>query len=292
MARGSLRVGTSSWSAKDWKGPFYPADAAPRDFLSHYAGRFDTVECDATFYGIPAIATVDNWRARTPDGFLLSAKLPREISHDRGLVDCEGVLGEFLRVMARLGDRLGPLVAQFPYVAKRRDPDEYATGDDFRSRLAAFLDHWPGELRLAVEVRNARWLAPPLLDLLRERRVSLVYSAYYTMPAPDRLFRGPDPSTADWSYVRFLGDHKKMDDLVTRLRREGKRAGEWDSLAVDREDEMRRWAWHLRRRAEDGGEVLAYFNNHYAGFAPASADLFLRIWEEVGLDLESPGGEG
>jgi uncharacterized protein YecE (DUF72 family) len=260
--------------------------------LTHYARRFDTVECDATFYGIPAPTTVDNWRARTPEGFLLSSKIPREISHDRGLVDCRDSLGEFLGVMSRLGDRLGPVVAQFPYVAKGRDPDEYATGDDFRSRLAAFLDLWPGELRLAVEVRNARWIGPPLLDLLRGRHVSLVLSAYYTMPAPDRLFRGPDPFTADWSYVRFLGDHRKMDDLVARLRREGRRSAEWDSLAVDREDEMRRWARHLRRRAEDGGEVLAYFNNHYAGFAPASADLFLRIWEEVGRDLDSPDGKG
>ena len=74
---------------------------------------------------------------------------------------------------------MGPVVAQFAYVAKRTDAHEYQTSDDFRSRLAGFLDLWPRERELAVEVRNAKWVAPPLLDLLRKRGVSLVLPAVY-----------------------------------------------------------------------------------------------------------------
>ena len=243
--------------------------------------RYDTVECDATFYGVPAPSTVDGWARKLPRGFLLSAKLPREITHDKGLVDCGDDVRRFVGVMERLGDRLGPLVAQFAYVAKRRDAEEYETGEDFRARLQTFLDDWPEGVPLAVEVRNAKWIAAPLLDLLRRHGVTLVLSAYYTMPPPDRLFRGPDPQTTDRIYVRFLGDHRKMDALVERLRRDEGRPGEWTSLAVDREPEMQRWAHHLAGRAASGATILAYFNNHYAGFAPGSADLFLRIWDEV-----------
>jgi uncharacterized protein YecE (DUF72 family) len=275
----SLRIGTSSWSSADWRGPLYPEDADPGSFLGHYATHFDTVECDATFYRIPAEKTVDGWRERTPPGFLFAAKLPQEITHEKGLVDCGTPVREFVSVMERLGDKLGPILAQFAYVAKGKDPDEYATGRSFLTRLAAFLAIWPAERPLAVEVRNAAWIAPPLVDLLRERGISLALSAYYTMPAPEKMFGSLDPRTTDLTYVRFIGDHKKMDALVAKLKQDGARASEWSALAVDRTAEMRRWAGVLKSNAK--GPVLAYFNNHYAGFAPDSARLFRELWDKV-----------
>ena len=274
-----MRIGTSSWSSPDWRGSLYPEGAAPGEFLAHYATHFDTVECDATFYRIPSAKTVDGWRDRTPPRFLLAAKLPKEITHDKGLVDCAAPVNEFLAVMERLGDKLGPILAQFAYVAKGQDANEYATGASFRERLASFLALWPKERALAVEVRNASWIAPPLLELLKARGIPLAFSAYYTMPAPEALFAGPDPRTAELTYVRFIGDHKKMDALVAKQKAEGKRAGEWSALAVDRRAEMRRWAVTLKSAAK--GPVLAYFNNHYAGFAPDSARLFRELWDEV-----------
>lgn len=282
MTAAGVRIGTSSWSSSDWKGVFYPGDARPTDFLAYYATRYDTVECDATFYGTPRSATVDGWRSKTPEGFLFSSKLPREMTHERGLVDCAAPLRDFVDVMGRLGDRLGPVVAQFAYVPKRADPHEYATGDDFRARLSAFCERWPAELTLAVEVRNARWIAPPLLDLLRERGISLVLPAYYTMPEAGRLFSGPEPVTSDLVYVRFLGHHREMDARVARLRREGKRSAEWNALALDRREEMAQWVAPLHRLALGGSRVLAYFNNHYAGYAPGSAEQFRQLWEAAG----------
>lgn len=53
MTSAPVRVGTSSWSCADWRGPFYPKDADPLDFLAFYTQSFDTVECDATFYRDP-----------------------------------------------------------------------------------------------------------------------------------------------------------------------------------------------------------------------------------------------
>ncbi len=279
MSAPQLRIGTSSWSSNDWRGSIYPERADPGSFLAHYAVHFDTVECDATFYRTPTASTVDGWRERTPPGFLFSAKLPQEITHEKGLVDCADALREFVTVMERMGDKLGPILAQFAYIAKGRDAKEHATGDAFRERLAAFLDLWPEERMLAVEVRNASWIAPPLIDLLRKRGVILAITAYYTMPQPERLFSGPNPLTADLVYARFIGDHKKMDALVGTLKAEGKRTGDWSALAVDRTAEMKRWAATLKPRVR--GPVLAYFNNHYAGFAPDSARLFRDLWDQV-----------
>jgi len=280
MSATNLRIGTSSWSSGDWVGPFYPDGMPPAAFLGHYASEFDTVECDATFYRTPAAKTVDGWRDRLPSGFLFAAKMPQEITHERGLVDCAAPLKEFVDVMGRLGDRLGPTLAQFAYVAKGKDPEEYATGAAFRRRLAPFLDLWPRERPLAIEVRNATWLTPALLDLLRARGVTLALSAYYTMPQPERLFSGPDLMTSDTAYVRFIGDHKKMDAHVAALKEGGARAGAWSAIAVDKQSEMRRWATQLR--AHGRGQILAYFNNHYAGFAPGSARLFRDLWDRAG----------
>ena len=237
------------------------------------------MECDATFYRIPSAKTVDGWRDRTPPGFLFAAKLPQEITHEKGLIDCATPLRGFLAVMERLGDKLGPILAQFAYVAKGKDAAECASGALFCERLASFLALWPEERKLAVEVRNATWIAPPLLTLLRERGIALALSAYYTMPAPEKLFTGPDPRTTDLSYVRFIGDHRKMDALVAKLKAERRRAGEWSEIAVDRTAEMKRWVTALKTRAR--GPVLAYFNNHYAGFAPGSARLFRDLWDKV-----------
>jgi len=277
MSRASLRIGTSSWSSADWVGPFYPEGSRPASYLAHYATEFDTVECDATFYRCPSAKTVDGWRGRLPPGFLFAAKMPQEITHERGLVECAAPLKEFVDVMGGLGEHLGPVLAQFAYVAKGKDPEEHATGASFRARLAAFLPLWPRERALAVEVRNATWLTPALLDLLRERGVTLALSAYYTMPQPERLFAQAGLLTTETAYVRFIGDHKKMDAQVASLQEGGTRDGAWSALAADKSSEMARWARQLR--AHGRGTVLAYFNNHYAGFAPGSARLFRDLWQ-------------
>ena len=84
MTKG-IRIGTSSWSSNDWRGVFYPESARPGEFLALYAEHFDTVECDATFYRTPSLSMVRGWASCTPEDFLLSAKLPREITHDRNI---------------------------------------------------------------------------------------------------------------------------------------------------------------------------------------------------------------
>src|SRR5262245_20152552 len=178
----NVRVGCSSFTADGWVGPFYPPGTPPADFLRHYATRFDTVEVDATFYAAPALATVRGWSAKTPPGFVLAAKVPQAITHEKELVGAGEDMRRFAGPMIEgLGEKLGPLVLQFAYVAKGKDAEEYRTGARFLSRLDAFLREKPAGVRLAVEIRNATWLSPALLSLLREHGVSLVASDYFTM---------------------------------------------------------------------------------------------------------------
>ncbi len=278
---GSLRLGTSSFSSRDWKGGFYPEDAPPAEFLEHYSRQLNTVEIDATWHAMPARRTAQAWADKVPEGFVFSLKVPKGITHESGLEDCGYEWEQFLDVTSVLGPKRGPLLFQFPYVAKGEDPHEYETGDDFRRRLENFLPLMPEGLSYAVEVRNRAWVAEPLLSLLRSRRIALVLSHYYTMPDAAELMRRLDPITADFSYVRFLGNHQKMDQDVARARADGTRNGDWGEILVDRSDETRSWVAPIRALLDRGQTVYAYFNNHYAGFAPGSLELFLKIWDQA-----------
>ncbi|RMG51452.1 MAG: DUF72 domain-containing protein [Acidobacteria bacterium] len=277
----NLRLGTSSWSTTDWYEVFYPPELHPGEFITYYARHFDTVEIDATFYRPPTRQTVESWAKRTPDGFLFSAKVPREITHQKYLLDCQSEMISFLQTMSALGEKLGPLLLQFPYVAKRKDAHEYQTGDEFRRRLAPFLASLPtSDYRFAVEVRNAHWLGPSLTALLAEHGVALALSCYYTLPSLDEVMAKIDVVTADFSYIRFIGHRRRMDELIDRLMREEGKPKRWNELVVDRRDEMERWMRGIRQLVARGLDVFVYFNNHYAGFAPGSAALFKTLWLE------------
>ncbi len=129
----------------------------------------------------------------------------------------------------------------------------------------------------AVEVRNAKWIREPLLALLRAHNITLVLLAYYTMPAPAKLFAQVDPVTGSFGYVRFLGNHRQMDSLVKEARKQGTRDRDWGELVVDRTRETAECAEVGRQLLERQGHVYMYFNNHFAGFAPGSVELFARV---------------
>lgn len=233
-------IGTSGWSYKDWVGPFYPTGTPSRDWLALYAEEFPTVEVDSTWYAVPRPSTVEGWRERTPEGFVFAAKFPKEITHDLSLLDCEGAVCEFLRTMALLGDRCGPLLLQFPYGFKA----------DRLADLEGFLSRLPGEFHYAVEVRNRSWLRTDLVAMLADRGAALCLIDHPWFP---RLTQ----ATADFVYVRWLGDRKVYEEDFSHER---------DPRASD----LAWWAERLGTLASDR-KIFGYMNNHYTGFGPAAA---------------------
>jgi len=266
--RGALRLGTSAFTAAGWEGAFYPAGMKPADYLSYYAQHFDTVEIDSTYYRTPSESTVRGWEAKTPPGFLFAAKVPQTITHEKVLVDCDKEFQEFVERMQLLGDNLGVLLLQFPYFNKMA----FASVDAFLARLAPFLKRLPQGVRFALEVRNKAWLGARLFDLLRGHAVALALIDHPWMPRPSQLFRGADPITADFAYVRWLGDRKGIEEITKT----------WDKAIVDRTSELTEWAnvcWKISGR---GVPIFAYANNHYAGHAPATVRMFLELWKKEG----------
>jgi uncharacterized protein YecE (DUF72 family) len=258
-------LGTSSFSHESWVGSFYPAGAKPADFLTLYADRFDTVEIDATFYRIPSKAQARSWAAKVPDGFKIALKVPQVVTHEKLLLDCGEELSAFFDACDAMGQRLGPILFQFPYFRK----DAFASVGAFLARLEPFLEALPPGRAYALEVRNRTWVGAPLLSALRRHGVAYALIDHPWMPPADELARGLDVVTSDFCYVRWLGDRKGIEA----------RTDSWDRLIVDRTAEMERWVPTLATLLERNIELFGYFNNHYAGHAPGSIELLRRVWQ-------------
>ena len=78
--------------------------------------------------------------------------------------------------------------------------------------------------------------------------------------------------TTDWTYLRFIGDRKGIEAQTTT----------WEKIIVDRTRETAEWAERVQKFLDDGVITWAYFNNHYAGHAPGSVDLFLERMKAEG----------
>jgi uncharacterized protein YecE (DUF72 family) len=258
-----LRIGTSAFTAAGWEGSFYPVGMKPADYLTYYATKFNTVEIDSTFYRTPAPKTVKGWADKVPKGFVIAAKVPQVITHEKCLVDCHDDFAEFVDTMDFLvDDKLGPLLFQFPYFNK----DTFKTGDEFLARLKPFLKTLPKDYKFAIEIRNKSWLTEKFADLLREHKVALALQDQSWMPLPSGM--AFNYLTADFTYVRLLGDRKGIE----------KQTKVWDKVIVDRKKELRGWVDVCQHIVKRGVSTFVYVNNHYSGHAPKTVADFLGLW--------------
>lgn len=181
----NVLVGTSGYSYKEWKGPFYPEDLKNDEMLRYYAERLPTVEINNTFYRMPRERVILNWADSTPERFQFALKASRRITHLGRLANVESELRYFLQASTALGDKRGPSLFQLPPNMKA-DPE----------RLGEFLALLPAEWRAAFEFRHPSWFVDEVYDLLRVRGAALVLAETDDSEAPDVV-------TADWGYVRL-----------------------------------------------------------------------------------------
>ena len=245
-------VGTSGWQYRDWRGPFYPPDLPQRLWLEHFAEHFVTVESNNAFYRLPERKTFEDWRRRTPDGFVTAVKVSRYLTHIKRLREPEEPVARFLDRVAGLGDKLGPVLLQLPPTL-RADPE----------LLAACLAEFPPHVRVAVEPRHDSWWVDEVRDALTKHRAALCWADRHSRPVTP-LWR-----TADWGYLRL---------------HQGRFRPGYGSGALTG------WVRRIGDGFGRTPEVFVYFNNDQRAAAPADAGRFLRAAERHGLPVarESP----
>jgi uncharacterized protein YecE (DUF72 family) len=151
MSTYSFYIGCAVWGYKDWIGDLFPPASKSGELLGLYSRRLTTVEGNTTFYATPNEDVVQRWAKETPETFRFCFKLPREVSHEGLLAARVKITREFIDRMAPLEQRLGPFFLQLP-------PGYRA---DKISDLERWLDAWPAEYQLAVEVRHDDWYSEP-----------------------------------------------------------------------------------------------------------------------------------
>ncbi len=161
-------IGCPMWGYKEWVGNFFPTHTPASDFLRIYSKQLTTVEGNTVFYSLPSSETIARWRQETPSTFRLCPKVLRSISHEGSLEYKRDETLFFVERMRGLDTRLGPIFLQLPP----------AFGPSQLSQIEMFLNYWPTDVQLAVEVRHPDFYkdhqTEPLNALLTQHNVARV----------------------------------------------------------------------------------------------------------------------
>lgn len=184
-----LYCGTSGFSFKEWKGPFYPEKLPASEMLSFYAERLPTVEINNTFYRMPRRSMLEGWVGQVPDTFRFAVKAPRRITHVRQLKDCGEEVGYLFDTLDALGERLGVVLFQLPPHAR--------VGVD---KLEAFLALIPEGIAAAFEFRHPSWNDASVHEVLAHHSAAWVTTDDEGGEPPEL------PATAPHTYLRLRAE--------------------------------------------------------------------------------------
>lgn len=164
-----IYLGATGYNMKAWVGRWYPAGAKDREFLHYYGRQFNTIEHNTTHYRIPDAASVARWREEAPEDFRYCPKIPQTISHARDLGLSGPEISLFCDAIRELAPKLGCCFIQLPPHFNTQNLPV----------LARFLDVFPADIPLAVEVRHESFFKPGIaaddfFQLLQTYNVSTV----------------------------------------------------------------------------------------------------------------------
>jgi uncharacterized protein YecE (DUF72 family) len=232
---GYFRIGTSGWTYKGWKGPFYPNTVPKSNWLEYYASRFATTEINGSFYRTPSLDVVRVWRKTTPKDFVFAWKASKFITHWKRLTTkSENSIELMESRLATLGPKIGAVLFQLP-------PQFSKNGE----RLDAFLRMLPRRYRYTFEFRHPSWYEDDILDILRRHGAALCLSDHRDAPAPWEI-------TAPFVYLRGHGPG-------------GHYSGSYSNKT------LQNWATAITSWRRQKRDVLVYFDNDQKAAAPRDA---------------------
>lgn len=196
-ASSQVFFGAPAWGSKHWIGKIYPAKTPAEKFLYYHARAFNCIELNATHYRIPNARTTSKWLSQVPDGFVFCPKLHKDISHTRGGLLDRVLLKDWCDFLRRLQSHLGPCFIQLNEMFTYRS----------RALLFQFLESWPSEFRLSLELRHGSWfrhgvVLPALADYLSYKNIGLVIT-----DVAGRRDVLHSTLSSYWTMIRLIGNH-------------------------------------------------------------------------------------
>ena len=282
------RFGTMGWNYEDWRGEFYAKDTPVTKFLSEFSQTLSLVELDSTFYAVPKAETLEKWAMQTPDSFLFTAKLPKNISHERRLVASATEANAFAMLLYdTLDKKCGGVLLQLP-------PD-FAT--DEQENLYRFLEKWEQITPLFIEFRHFSWkkqvTSPKISKINLEShltpQISIVTTERVDLGFPIR-------------YLRLLGEENAFTHFTHRQQNRFHELDGWAERLKESAEQLKESAERLKESAEqikesgaqnaknsvESAPVFVFARNFYEGYAPAT--LF-ALMERLGYSIPTPLGQ-
>jgi uncharacterized protein YecE (DUF72 family) len=260
---GRVRIGIGGWTYPPWRGVFYPKGLKQADELDYAASHLTSIEINATHYRLQSPASFRKWAATAPDSFIFSIKGPRFVTQQKVLAETGAFISRFFESgLLELGDKLGPVLWQFPPF-KRFDQADFGK----------FLEHLPRELdgrklNHVVEARHDSFRDAAFIKLLRSFGVTAAFAESEDYPAIADL-------TGDVVYARLQKGNDalpaayppaQLDKWADRVRVWAEGGAPSDLPVVDTEHQ-------LEARPRD---VFVYFIHEGKLRAPAGAMALIK----------------
>lgn len=203
-------VGCAKWNKTDLKG-FYPKGT--KDELAYYSTQFNSIELNATFYSMPSPEQVQTWKEKTPADFKFFPKITNTVSHFRRLLNITDVVTRFATAVLNFDEKLGMVFLQLHDNFKPKDYE----------RLEKFVQDWPKEVPLAIELRNEEWFSD---EEIFEKICELFEKHHITNIIVDTAGRRDMLHmrlTTPVAFIRYVGanaesDYTRLDDWLEKIK--------------------------------------------------------------------------
>jgi uncharacterized protein YecE (DUF72 family) len=235
-------IGTAGWSIASRHAMHFPEGGST---LERYACRFPGVEINSSFYRPHRPETWRRWADSVPPTFRFAVKVPRTITHERRLADCDELARGFLAEVEALGGKLAVLLVQLP----PKLVFEASVAEQFFGRFAKLA-----RARVACEPRHPSWFegeADKMLDRFGVARVAADPAVVPAAAAP-----------GGWRGLAYWRLH-----------------GSPVTYRSSYEDRLDHYAARIRAETEQGREAWCMFDNTLSAFATVNA---LELMERLG----------
>jgi uncharacterized protein YecE (DUF72 family) len=168
----NILVGTSSYYNRKWSGIFYPEEIPASGWFEFYTGVFNTFEINATFYRFPGLKSMQTWYKKTPPGFILSVKAPKQITHLNKFVDSKELIQKFYTVCSDgLAEKLGAILFQLP--------PSFVYSPENLLLITSSLDD---KFQNVIEFRHSSWWNEEVFGALRDNNITFCNVGYPGLP--------------------------------------------------------------------------------------------------------------
>ena len=199
MKNQRINTGCSSFYNTYWKTVFYPEGLPRKGWFAYYCQHFNTYELNATFYRFPTLKSLQNWYDKTPDDFIFSVKVPKQVTHLKKFVDCSQEIKDFYEICQEgFREKLGCILFQLP--------PSYAYSEE---KLSLIVNSMNLDLKNVIEFRHESWWNQNVFDVLSKNNITFCNVNYPKLPTAII-------QTTALGYIRLHGNPKLFYSEYTR----------------------------------------------------------------------------